>query len=567
MEPVAHQPIEAATGILPSRDARIDIFRLLPVIAAIVACSAVLLPFVVAPALPLFDLPVHLARLHALGAAADSPIRRIFAPHWALIPNLGIELIYMACRFAASPEIVVRVCLIGSLVALFAAIWRIQRQLWGTTSYAVPLAPVFVTGLCVFMGYLNYILSIAIVFAALALYVGWRTQLSAARVGVLSILATMAWFCHIAGFAMFGFLLAIIDVTGRSLDHPGAAWRDRALQGARGSGLLLAVFGPGTLLSVAAEKQLIHPHVPYDGLERARFLIAPALLTGGGVDLLVLVFVASVVGLSLWRHALTLSPLLRPAVFALAILIVICPCHIGEGADVDSRMVMPFTALLLAASRLNLPRRLGVHILCLAAFLALLLARGQTFLETAQEDAREISTFKRLASNLPIGSAMLAVEDKAVDSCWPRNVRHPPLVHLVSFAVIERGIFTPSIFAMAGMHPLVATRPPFPARTNAIVPPSVAMLQAVTAAGSVGKLRAQVPQRQDLLHELGKLSESGDMPLSPYWPDAYQSLLVLNDGCGRNPLPQRLDLIGSGDFFSLFRVHAPSAAAIESHSW
>jgi len=564
VEPLAHQPLPG-TGILPPRDAGIDIFRLLPAIAAILTCGVVLLPFVVAPALPLFDLPNHLARLHVLGAAADSPIRRVYAPHWALMPNLGIDLIYMACHFVASPEIAVRLCLIGSLLALFAAIWRIQWRLWGGTSYAVALAPVFVTGLCVFMGYLNYILSVAVIFAALALYLGWRERLSSARVAALSILATMAWFCHIAGFAMFGFLLAMIDVTGRRLDHPAAAWRDRARQGARTAGVLLTVLGPGAVLSLAAEKQAGGSHVVYGGTEKLRLLIAPVFLTGAGADLFMLGLALCVIGLALFGRALTLAPIVRPAVIVLALLIVVCPFQIGQGIDVDTRMVLPLAALLLAGGRLELPRRRGVLALCLSSFLAVLLLRDQAFLRSAREDAHEIAAFRRLVATLPAGSAMLAVDATGPDVCTPtHDVQPPPLDHLISFAVIDRGIYTPSIFTSAGMQPLQAIHPPFPARTKVMLPPSVRMLQAVTAAGGIDKLRAASRHDPKLDEELGHLRDSEDMPLAHHWPDDYQSLLVMHDGCGRNPLPHRLDFIGSGDFFSVFRVRALAAGAAMS---
>jgi hypothetical protein len=330
------------------------------------------------------------------------------------------------------------------------------------------------------------------------------------------------------------------------------------LQATRTVGLLLAVFGPGVVLSLAAEKQASQPYLVYGGLEKVRFLIAPVLLTGTGADLLTLVFAVCVIGFAFFGRALTLAPIVRPAVVGLAILIVVCPFQIGQGVDVDARMVMPLTALFLAGARLELPRRRGVLALCLASLLIVLLLRGQAFLRSAHEDAHEIAALGQLVATLPAGSAMLAVDAKGVDGCpQTHDVQPPPLDHLISFAVIDRGIYTPSVFTSAGMQPLRATRPPFPATTKVMVPPSVKMLQAVTKAGGIDKLRAASWHDPRLDEELGKLRESDDMPWAHYWPDDYQSLLVLHDGCGRNPMPGRLELIGSGDFFSVFRMHSP----------
>jgi hypothetical protein len=294
-------------------------------------------------------------------------------------------------------------------------------------------------------------------------------------------------------------------------------------------------------------------------MEKLRFVIAPALLTGSGADLLILVLAMFVAGFAVFGRALTLAPIVRPAVILLAALIVLCPFQIGQAVDVDARMVLPWTALLLAGGRLAAPRRGGMVVLCLGVFLTVLLLRDRAFLRSAREEAHEVAALERLADGLPAGSAMLAVDAKGADGCTAAgDVQAPPLDHLISFTVIERGIYAPSIFTSAGMQPLRATRPPFPARTKVMVPPSIRMLQAVTAAGGVAALRAAPPADADLRDQLRLLQESEDMPLAQYWPDQYQSLLVLHDGCGRNPLPRRLDLLGEGDFFSLFRVHPPT---------
>jgi hypothetical protein len=294
---------------------------------------------------------------------------------------------------------------------------------------------------------------------------------------------------------------------------------------------MAAVFGPAAVLSLFAERQMPQSHFHYAGLEKARFLIAPALLTNGSADMAVLVFGLVLLIFVVFGRAFVLPRIVRPAVVLLAGLIVVCPVEVGQAVDVDARLVMPLVALVLGCGRLALPASQVAPVGFFVCVMVVALFRSYAFAQLGIEDSRDIARFRFLAGDLPTGSAMLVADYSGTAGCAPPiNRPAPPLDHLASFAAIDRGIYSATVFTGIGMQPLRSARPPFPASTAPVVPVSVKLLQAVTHSGSLSVFRADVTHDEMLRHELAKLRETGGMPLSSYWPEAYQSLLVLHDG-------------------------------------
>ena len=56
-------------------------------------CVLLLAPLTLVDMPPLMDYPNHLARMYALAFSGQDPVlARFFAPHWAIIPNLALDL-------------------------------------------------------------------------------------------------------------------------------------------------------------------------------------------------------------------------------------------------------------------------------------------------------------------------------------------------------------------------------------------------------------------------------------------------------------------------------------------
>src|SRR5580692_11690631 len=59
----------------------------------IVLCLVLLAPLTLADVPPLLDYPNHLSRLFVLASLPGDPVlARFYMPHWAIIPNLALDL-------------------------------------------------------------------------------------------------------------------------------------------------------------------------------------------------------------------------------------------------------------------------------------------------------------------------------------------------------------------------------------------------------------------------------------------------------------------------------------------
>ena len=57
-------------------------------------CASLLAPLFLIDVPPVLDYPNHLARMYVLAFGAHDPIlSRMYAQHWAIIPNLAIDLV------------------------------------------------------------------------------------------------------------------------------------------------------------------------------------------------------------------------------------------------------------------------------------------------------------------------------------------------------------------------------------------------------------------------------------------------------------------------------------------
>ena len=548
--------VDLARRLLTRQSISVRLADRLPVVALCIVTCAILVPFLLVRDVPLVDWPNHLARMHVLGATAHDVIRQTYAPHWALMPDLGCDLIYYVLSGFAGPDTVLRLCLVGSVLVLVGAIWSIHVLCFGRTGYGVAASPLLITGLSVYMGYLNYVLSIAIAFVGLAFYTRWKDALSPIRVVALAVVATLCWFAHIAGFGTFGLMLAILLAAERTAYGP-----DRmrtATVALRRIVVLLTVFGPGLVLSCLAEKQIASPQMHYHEAMKLRFLFAPWIATGSVADLGACLLCVAALLLALQQGGLRLSAILRPTVVALLLLVVVCPYQVGDAVDVDARLVLPLTALVLAGTECAPPIRPERHGLAILVLLMLVGLRWYGLLEVARENSREIATFRSFEARLPVGSALMVSRDvDEQQTCHPaKSVANPPLTHLASYAAIDRGIYNPLVFTGVGMQPLRTIKHPLAASLHAMSPSSFALLNAITEAGSVGQLSRNLPNDPHLADEAKDLSQSDTASSFRFWPAAYNAVLVLHRGCVRNLMPGYLKLIGSGDFFSLYTVTA-----------
>jgi hypothetical protein len=489
----------------------------------------VLLPYLLLPVLPGTDVPNDLARLAVLGASPDAPIRASFAPHWALMPDLGLDLVYMAARSAASADLVLRLCLVGAMAAMLALVWAIQRTLFTTPTYAAVLAPLFVAGLPVVLGFVNFEMSVSFVLLGAWLWLMWRDQLSLARILALAVVAATAWLCHFAGYATLMLFLACAQGWA-FLQAPGLR------NAARKAAALAAIALPSQIMSAFAEHETVTASAMHYRLYALRALFAPVLATGTGSDFLIWAGVVLVLGLVLGFGSWHVAKQARASLAIMFVCVAALPWGVGAATDVGSRLICPVVLLLLAVSRITPPFGAWGGRAMLAMLAVLIAGRDVALTGQAFDDWHSVSALRAAVRAIPVGATLLQATDtwRAADCSRAKTPFSAigPATHLAAYATIDRAVWEPFIFAARGKQPIESTRP-----------------------FAKGELRSLSPP------DLGALPYPGAAHLTPDedgvpqgWPQRFGYLLVTGRGCTQNPMPGFLAPMADGPGFSLYRI-------------
>jgi len=171
-------------------------------------CLTLLAPLTLVDVPPLLDYPNHLARAVVLASAGTDPIlSSMYRPHWAIIPDLGIDLVLppllhmLPIHWAG--RIVVGLTLLLPVVGAVAY----SRSNFGVWS-AWPLASALVAYNATFLlGFLNFVAGIGMALLFGAAWIAWRDRYPK-LVAIIANVGTIAlFFCHLMGLLFFCVLI------------------------------------------------------------------------------------------------------------------------------------------------------------------------------------------------------------------------------------------------------------------------------------------------------------------------------------------------------------------------
>lgn len=173
-------------------------------IALIVLLSALAaLPACLAPVLPFTDLGGHIARYAVqLDAGRSEVLRNWYTFEWGLLPNLGVDLLVQLLAPVMGLEPAVHL-IVGSIPSLMVSgMLLLSRSAHGRIGvnalYALPLA----ISLPYLYGFVNFALSIALAFHAMALWIALERR-PVLRTAVFVPIGFLLWLCHLVGWAVF----------------------------------------------------------------------------------------------------------------------------------------------------------------------------------------------------------------------------------------------------------------------------------------------------------------------------------------------------------------------------
>lgn len=173
-------------------------------VAAVISAIPLLLPQIP----PFVDLPGHMGRYRVQLAMEHAPwLGDWYSFKWALIGNLGVDLLVIPLAPVFGLELAVKLIVITIPVLTVIGILWIAREVHGrvpaTTLFALPLAYCFP----LHFGFVNFALSMALALNCFALWLRMgRTGHRGARAALFLPLSGLLWLCHTYGWGMLGVL-------------------------------------------------------------------------------------------------------------------------------------------------------------------------------------------------------------------------------------------------------------------------------------------------------------------------------------------------------------------------
>ena len=170
-----------------------------------------LLPFVVVDVPPVLDYPNHLARMFVLAHPDDPILSRFYAPHWAILPNLGFDVIGVVLLKLLPVHVAGRLLLALSLLAPVLGVLAYSRAAFGrVTGWALAGSLTAFNGVF-FLGFMNFLLAQGLAFAAAGLWLVLRRRGWTQAVIAAAACSALLFLCHIFGVLLFALLIGAAE--------------------------------------------------------------------------------------------------------------------------------------------------------------------------------------------------------------------------------------------------------------------------------------------------------------------------------------------------------------------
>lgn len=420
-------------------------------------CLVLVAPLLLVDVPPLLDYPNHLARAVVL-AFNDPVLRRMYAPHWAIIPDLGTDLVLPPLLHILPVHAAGRLVIGAAVLLPVIGTVAYSRAVFGTRSLW-PLASVLVAyNGTLLLGFLNFSLGTGLALLLAAAWIAWRERYPVRTIALAVVGAVTLFFCH-----LMSLVFCAILVGGHEL-----AWLWRHRDDARAGRQRLAMaFVPLLLPLVLYTQSPLSPVAA--GLEwptlddKLRELVMPFSNYLLPLDIATAAAAAGFVGacalLRLCRVTLAsgISLAVTVVLFALA------PNAVKGTFLFDTRFVIILGFLLFGAVLPTLRRRFAA-----VGFALLFAVRMVVLGEAWWEQRHDVADMRATIASVQPGSRVLLafVTQNDAPAYWrdgPMN-RHlsvglPLYYHLPALLLIEHSAFWPYLFDDPSQQPIEALPP------------------------------------------------------------------------------------------------------------
>lgn len=385
---------------------------------------------------PLLDLAGHMGRYHiALNLSSSPELQRFFDYEWALIGNLGVDLLLVPLGTLFGVEPATKLVIIAIPLMMGAGFLWAAAQVHGRVSPTALLALVFTYAYPFHYGFVNYCLAIAIAALGFGLWIRLHGRAFAVRALAFAAVAAVTWIAHAVGWVVLCVLCGSYELWWQWSRRAGwwPALRNTALA-------VLPLLSPLILMALAPRGAPLEFAGWLDLRSLAKWLLALNRDRWLVYDVLCTLALTAVMGLAMIRRfGLSINPALGWPALALFVLYILAPDSISGSGFVSARIIPYAAAYALLAIRVD-PNRPVAHLrwtLFCGAFVVLrLMATTVSLVLYGASYDRNLQALDNVAHGA-------AVAVFARQNCQPTlsNWANSRLQHLGGLAIIRRNAF------------------------------------------------------------------------------------------------------------------------------
>jgi hypothetical protein len=413
-----------------------------------------LIPLALVDVPPLLDYPNHLARLVVLASGrADPMLSSFYAPRWAIIPDLGIDLIGPALLSVLPIHIAGRLLIAICVLLPVLGVLAYGRAAYRTGPWAFGVGLVAWNG-TMLEGFLNFTASLGLALLLAAAWARWRDDRPVPTVAAVAAGAVALFFCHLLGLLFLGLLIGA--------NEAAILWRRRGDRIAFASRRLLAsavVFAVPLVLYGLSDLRALGNDAEYLSVgEKLRQALIPFVNYNAVLDHLTgLAVAAFLLGCLATRrlHATSANVLV---IGALAAIYLIAPFAYKGTSNLDTRLVIMIGYMLFAGlAPVRLPR--GAALGAAGLFAAIFLLRMGVLAAVWGAHAADVADLRAVIAGVPPGSTVMVAtgDDPGNARRLSNGLRTDG--HMPALLLIERRAWWPLMFDNASQQPIMSREP------------------------------------------------------------------------------------------------------------
>lgn len=439
---IAHGPAEAARHPFQWWEYRWAV-------ALFVLLSAV--PLLWPDVAPLVDLPGHLGRYRVQLELASTPeLQRFYRFEWALIGNLGVDLIVQVAAPLIGLETTVKLVVIAIPALTAAGLLWVAREVHGRVTPTALFALPFAFNYPFLFGFINFALAMALALLGFALWLRLARQERFMTRAILFVpLSCALWVVHAFGWGTLGVMTFSAELV-RQFDRSG-----RVLRSAWRSVLHSLALAPPVLLMLAWRSN--GGGETFDWFNWGRkwdWMLMALRDRWEWFDQTSLILVILLLALVLASRRLAFSRNLVASAFFLLVVYLVLPRVVFGSAYADMRLAPYIFAVAIIAIRVPEGQLQLSRTLALAGLAFFLLRTGATTVSMILYDRSFDRTLAAL-EHVPSGARMVSFVGRPCFEPWAMTRLH----HLPAMAIVRNRAFANDQWTMLGAQ-LLSTRYP-----------------------------------------------------------------------------------------------------------